>query len=190
MSDQDDLIIIRKVLNGEVHVYSLLVNTYKDLALTLAYNIVLNREDAEEIVQDSFVKAFVALKTFKGDARFSTWFYRIVVNTALNKRKLKKIITIPITEYTEAEIPNNLPVEINSFSNGEQSLFIKTALNTLAHGERICLTMYYLNELTVDEINSLTGFSASNIKVLLYRGRKHLYNKLQSILKDELHHLK
>lgn len=190
MSDQNDLIIIKKVLDGDVHAYSLLVNTYKDLALTLAYNVLLNREDAEEIVQDSFVKAFVALKTFKGEAKFTTWFYRIVVNTSLNKRKLKKINTVTITEYTEAEIPNNSTVEINSFSKAEQSRFIKTALNTLAEGERICLTMYYLNELTVDEINSLTGISASNIKVLLYRGRKHLYNKLERILKDELHQLK
>jgi RNA polymerase sigma-70 factor (ECF subfamily) len=176
-------------LDGDVNAYSLLVNTYKDLALTLAYNIVLNHEDAEEIVQDAFVKAFIGLKSFKGDARFSTWFYRIVVNTALNKRKLKKLNIVTITEYTE-EAADELTDEIKSFSNGELSRFIKSALNTLAEGERICLTMYYLNELTVDEIKSLTGLSASNIKVLLYRGRKHLYNKLQEILKDELHQLK
>ncbi len=188
MSDQNDLIIIKKVLNGDATAYSVLVNAYKNLALTLAYNIVLNREDAEEIVQDAFVKAFVSLKTFKGNARFSTWFYRIVVNTSLNKKKLKKLNTITIEEHAE-ELANDTTVELNNYSNEEQKRFIKTALSTLAEGERICLTMYYLNQLTVDEINLLTGFSASNIKVLLYRGRKNMYNKLQDILKDEMHHL-
>lgn len=189
MSDPNYLIIIKKVLTGDVNAYSLLVNTYKDLALTLAYNIVLNREDAEEIVQDAFVKAFVSLKTFKGNARFSTWFYRIVVNTSLNKRKLKKLSTITIEEHAAEEIPNDMTDAINQYNNEEQKRFIKAALDSLAEGERICLTMYYLNELSVDEINLLTGFSVSNIKVLLYRGRKHVYNKLQDILKDEMHHL-
>jgi len=189
VSDQNDLIIIKKVLTGDVTAYSLLVNTYKDLALTLSYNIVLNREDAEEIVQDAFVKAFVSLKTFKGNARFSTWFYRIVVNTSINRRKLKKLNTITIEEHSEEQIPNDITDGISNYNNEEQKRFIKTALSMLAESERICLTMYYLNELAVDEINLLTGLSASNIKVLLYRGRKHMYNKLQEILKDEINHL-
>jgi RNA polymerase sigma-70 factor (ECF subfamily) len=188
VSNQNDLIIIARVLKGEITAYSLLVDTYKDLALTLAYNIVLNKEDAEEIVQDAFVKAFVALKTFKGDSKFSTWFYRIVVNASLNKKKSKKFNSNAIDEHIEEEIAKP-SFEMVKYSNAEQKKFIKVALTALVEPERICLTMYYLNELSVDEIHALTGFSVSNIKVLLYRGRKHLYGRLHDILKDEVHHL-
>jgi RNA polymerase sigma-70 factor (ECF subfamily) len=189
VSNQNDFIIIEKVLNGDVSAFSFLVNTYKDMALTLAYNIVLNRQDAEEIVQDAFVRAFTGLKTFKGNSRFSTWFYRIVVNTSLNKRKLKKLNTITIEKYSEEELLNSIPTGLAHYNKDELKSFIKTALNTLPEAERICITMYYLNELTVDEINLITGFSQSNIKVLLFRGRKDLYHRLKDILKDEIHHL-
>jgi RNA polymerase sigma-70 factor (ECF subfamily) len=189
VTDQNDLIIIRKVLDGDVNAYTLLVNSYKDLALTLAYNILLNKEDAEETVQDAFVKAFLSLKSFKGNSRFSTWLYRIVVNTSLNRKKIKKITIVTIEEQVEGAIAPDLNIVFRNYAGSEQKKFIKLALNMLSEGERICLIMYYLNELTIDEIFELTGISSSNIKVLLYRGRKHLYSKLQEILKDEINHL-
>jgi RNA polymerase sigma-70 factor (ECF subfamily) len=172
-----------------VSAYRALIDTYKDLAFTLANNIVVNREDAEEIVQDAFVKAFVSLKSFKGNARFSTWFYRIVVNTSLNKKKQKKFDKVVVDPHIEEEIADAGVFPVNRFTNKEQTRFIKAALVTLVEAERVCLTMYYLNELSVEEISGLTGFSTSNIKVLLHRGRKHMYDQLRLILKDELHHL-
>ncbi|MCW3110206.1 MAG: sigma-70 family polymerase sigma factor [Segetibacter sp.] len=186
MNDQNELIIIKKVVEGDVSAFSELVDRYKDLAITLAFNVVLNREDAEDIVQDSFVKAYLSLRSFKGNSKFSTWFYRIVLNTSLNKRKLKKLNTVSVEDVSPGITENNIQNVLSRFSNKDQRKYIEQALNTLSEGERVCITMYYLNELSVDEINELTGFTTSNIKVLLYRARKHLYNELHRLLKDEI----
>jgi RNA polymerase sigma-70 factor (ECF subfamily) len=182
----DELIIIKKVIAGDSNAFAALVDRYKDLAITLAYNILLNKEDAEDIVQDAFIKSYSSLSTFKGDSRFSTWFYRIVMNTALNKRKVKKLDTVIIENQLPEEETLNINIDLSNFHNHQQRKYIQNALQRLSEGERICITMYYLNELSLEEIKDLTGYSSSNIKVLLFRGRKHLYNQLESLLKEEL----
>jgi RNA polymerase sigma-70 factor (ECF subfamily) len=183
----NDQITINKVLGGDMAAYSELVNRYSSMVFTLAYNIVLNREDAEEVAQDSFVKAFSSLQSFKQQSRFSTWLYRIVVNTALNKKKLRKLITVGITEQlTEEELAYTLP----QYEKEDMQVFVQHAISRLPHSERICITMFYINELSVNEIGELTGITTANIKVLLHRGRKHMYDELNSLLKTELNDLK
>ncbi len=188
MQEATDLITIKKVVAGDISAYSILVEKYKDLAFTLANNIILNREDAEEIVQDAFVKAFKSLNSFKRESKFSTWFYRIVVNTSLNKRKVKKIYTVTDKEETTDEVFFDTSV-LNAYRNNEQKRFIKLAMNKLTDSERLCITMFYLNELSVQEIKDITSISAANVKILLYRGRKHLYRHLQELLKTEVKNL-
>ena len=158
------------------------------MVFTLAYNIILNREDAEEIAQDVFVKAFTSLQSFKQESKFSTWLYRIVVNTALNKKKLHKLVIVDIEEHVTEEISyaNSLP----QYESKEMKQFIQSALGTLPDNERICITLFYLNELSVNEICELTGITIANVKVLLHRGRKHLYDTLNALLKSELNNLR
>lgn len=185
MTSQDELIIIKKVTGGDVAAFSVLVDNYKDKAITLASNIVLNREDAEDIVQEAFIKAFLSLETFKGNSRFSTWFYRIVLNTSLNKRKLKRPENITIEAVSE-RIEINIQNALSRFNDREQKNLIQSALKALNENERVCITMFYLNELSVEEIVDLTGFTSSNIKVLLHRARKTLYREFQRLLKNEM----
>lgn len=178
--------IVQKVLVGDRHAYAALVDEYKDMAVGIAYHILLNREDAEEIAQDAFVKAYGALYAYRGAARFSTWFYRIVVNCALNKKKLKKYPTISIDhtmhDAWQADAGNSITGLIKR-AGKEQIL---KALETISDNERICISLYYLSELTIEEINDITGITRSNIKVLLHRGRKSLYTALQQCLRTEL----
>lgn len=174
---------------GDTQAFSALVNAYKDMAVLLAYNILLNQEDAEEAAQDAFVKAFASLSSFKREARFSTWLYRIVVNTALNKKKLKKHALVAITDATSEELPLNTNATLVSQMAREHRKYIQLALQTLSVNERLCLTLYYLNELPVQEIRDLTDISVSNIKVLLHRGRKNLYAALNKHLKGEITNL-
>jgi RNA polymerase sigma factor (sigma-70 family) len=176
-------------LEGNSAVYSVLVNRYRNMVFTLAYNIILNREDAEEVAQDAFLKAFNALRSFKKDSTFSTWLYRIVVNTALNKKKLKRFITVDITEEITTEEDYNIYPLLQQYENRDQKKFIQLAMNALRDDERICISMFYLNELSVNEIHELTEISSANIKVLLYRGRKHLYAELDNMLKMEIKNL-
>jgi RNA polymerase sigma-70 factor (ECF subfamily) len=189
VTDQNDLIIIQNVLAGDRQAYATLVNTYKDMAVILAHTILLNREDAEEAAQDAFVKAYSSLRSFKAASKFSTWLYRIIVNTALNKKKLKKHYPIAITEALSNELPAEISNTLATNISTEHKKHIQLAITSLNDNERICITLYYLNELSVEEINELTGITTSNIKVLLYRGRKNLYTALHNHLKSEITNL-
>ncbi|HXL57789.1 MAG TPA: RNA polymerase sigma factor [Chitinophagaceae bacterium] len=189
MNNHTDQVIIKEVLAGNTAAYTALVNRYRNMVFTLAYNIILNREDAEEVAQDIFVKAFNALRSFKEQSAFSTWLYRIVVNTALNKKKLRRFTTVDIAEQITSEEQENVYSLLQQHISRDQKKYIQLAMNALRDDERICMTMFYLNELPVNEIHELTGISVANIKVILHRGRKHLYDQLHGLLKTEIKNL-
>lgn len=189
MDKLSDSIIIRDVLTGNTSRYSVLVDKYKNKIFTLAYHIILNREDAEELAQDTFVKAFIALPSFKEQSSFATWLYRIAVNTVLNKKKLKKWRTVDINEYANEEPNDQVYSLLQQYETSDLRKFIQLALHDLRDDERICITLFYLNELPVTDINDLTGLTVANIKVLLHRGRKHLHEKLARLLNKEIENL-
>jgi len=189
VTDKEEKILIKNVVAGDAKDFAVLVNTYKDMAVLLAYNILLNQEDAEEVAQDAFVKVYSSLHSFKADARFSTWLYRIVVNTALNKKKLKKYYAVEITDSLSDELSSDVKDIFTTQITSEHRKHIQVALQEINANERLCLTLYYLNELSVEEIHELTSITTSNIKVLLYRGRKNLYAALHRHLKDEITNL-
>ncbi|HQQ03027.1 MAG TPA: sigma-70 family RNA polymerase sigma factor, partial [Bacteroidales bacterium] len=91
MAETNDQILIQRTLQGDQNAFAQLVEKYKQPAFGIAYQITANREDAEEIAMDAFVKAYQALNTFKFESKFSTWLYRIVYNTAISKKRKKKL---------------------------------------------------------------------------------------------------
>lgn len=190
MDNLTDSVIIDDVLAGNTATYRILVNKYRNKVFTLVYHIILNREDAEEVAQDSFIKAFTALHSFKNQSSFATWLYRIAVNTALNKKKLKKLTIVDIAEHSNEETNNDCYALLQQCETSDKKKFIQVALHALRDEERICITLFYLSELTVNEIHELTGITAANIKVLLHRGRKHLYDKLACLLNKEMNNLR
>src|SRR4051794_20272713 len=127
--------------------------------------------------------------SFKADSRFSTWLYRIVVNTAINKKNLKRYYPVEITECLSDELPSGINDIFATQITREHRKHIQVALQKINANERLCLTLYYLSELSVEEIHELTSITTSNIKVLLYRGRKNLYIALHRHLKNEITHL-
>ena len=109
--------------------------------------------------------------------------YRIVVNTALNKQKRSKLLYVEHPEELHDEAVED---SFTGIRYHEQKKYIRQALLSLSEAERICITLYYINELNIAEIGEITGFTVSNIKLLLYRGRKHLYSEFDRVLKLEL----
>ena len=91
MENNDDNFYIGKVINGQTNYFSFIVEKYQDIVFSIALKVLRNREDAEEIAQESFIKAFKSLHTFKGNAKFSTWLYRITYNTCISEVRKKKI---------------------------------------------------------------------------------------------------
>lgn len=187
MIDATDLKIIENIKAGDVAAYALLIDKYKNMVFTLAYNIIQNREDAEELSQDVFVKAFRSLSSFRNESSFSTWLYRIVINTSLNKKKLHRLKIELISDDMESF--HSVFVDINSLQEHQTNDIkknIQEAIRLLKLDERLCITLFYINELTIAEINELTEINISNIKVLLHRGRKSLYHHLKLLLKTEI----
>ncbi len=164
---------IREVLDGNPNGFSYFVTQYKDMAYSIAFRIVNNREDAEEVVQDSFVRAYKSLHKFKQSSKFSTWFYRIVVNRALSVRSQAKK---PVIEIDINAIPDTQFEEIDSvyknLTHDERVNFINSALKDLPEEDSLLLTLFYLNENSIEEITLITGIKPENVKMKLLRARK------------------
>jgi RNA polymerase sigma factor (sigma-70 family) len=173
MIQQNDTQLINRILEGDVRGYSVLINRHKDLAFTIAYRLLNNREDAEEVVQDAFVKAYRCLNSFRKESRFSTWLFRIVYNTAISKKRLKKPWFQSIDELPSLKEDYDKPeCEVDGYE--ERGLLFERAMQKLPEEERALITLFYLHESGVEEIHNITGLSKSNIKVKLFRARKKL----------------
>ena len=180
MKEQDDIFHVQRVLAGNTAAFAFLVEKHSDMAFTIANKIVRNREDAEEIAQDSFIKAYQSLRYFKGDSKFSTWLYRIVYNAAISHTRRKKqdftqLDERVMSDTTEDEIFENL----DSLDTELQSKLVNEAINSLPADESTIVTLFYLKENSIDDISQITGLSVSNVKVKLFRIRKKLHDQLQ-----------
>ncbi len=185
MEQKDDTWYIDKVLKGETQYFSYFVDKYKDIVYSIAFKVLRNREDAEEMAQESFVKAFKSLHTFKGNAKFSTWLYRITYNNCISevrKKKLKFVSTDDVQIPAEPEEMNldGIPAE-------NRAKYVKAALEKLPEDEYSLILLYYFEDKSVEEIGEITRMSESNVKVKLFRARKKLYTILNDMLKEELY---
>ncbi len=187
MSQSKDQIYIDKVLQGDATSYSYLVEKYKDMAYTVAIKIVRNAEDAEEVAQDSFIKAFQQLRTFQGRSKFSTWLYTIVYRTAISKTRKKKIEVTSIDDYVIDNYSTGSSFsQIEELKSEEQQKYIKAAIDKLPELDALLVTLFYVNDNSLDEIEKITGYSKTNVKVRLFRARKKLYKSLELFLDKEL----
>ena len=181
----DEKIVLKRIIGGERSLFRILVDNYKDISLTLAYSIVRNQEEAEDIVQDAFIKAYMSLPRFNFKSSFRTWFYRIVVNTSyhsLEKSKTRK--TSPIDHGLISLETSNLN-GYDAIRANERKQIIHSALAHLKINEALILELYYLGEQSNKEIAEITGMSLSNIKVTMHRARKNFFEQLKRIAGNE-----
>lgn len=177
MMHQEDTAIIQRILQGSVREFGVLVERHKNLAYTMAFRLLNNREDAEEVIQDAFVKAYQHLSDFRHDSRFSTWLFRIVYNTAVSKMRLKRPIFQAIDDMRSVLDKPDMQ-EHNADDEAERGILLERAMQTLSPDERTLITLYYLQESGIEEIHGITGLTCSNIKVKLFRARK----KMQEVI--------
>lgn len=171
---------INEVLKGNTNAFGYFIRTYQNKAFGVAVSIVKREDDAKDIVQDSFITAYSSLSNFRNDAKFSTWFYRIVVNTALQYIKREKRKDEVIGEYSIADD------EKAAFNNAlgqlqKQDLknLIKKVFEKIPAKEALILQLYYIDDQSIAEIEEITAFTKSNVKVLLHRGRTSFYKMLK-----------
>lgn len=175
MNEPADSYIINQVMTGKKSMFAHLVERYNAMAFTLAYRILDNPEDAEEVVQDAFVKAYEHLGDFRQKSKFSTWLYRIVFNTAITRTRNRKPLLQEIDDRA-FQMPDTGPSDnlLYGFTPDESGELVRKMLAMLPEEDRTILTLFYLNESGIDEIHAITGLSKANIKVKLFRARKKL----------------
>lgn len=178
--------IIKRVLNGDRNAYAILVDKYKDRVFSLVVGIVRNREMAEELSQDIFVKAYTSLKKFRKDSSFSTWIYRIAYNTSISETRKRKYKTRSFDDQLERAASLELDEDGSAENLESKHALLTMALEKLHPEEKLILMLYYFEEKSVEEISQSSGLSQSNVKVKLFRMRAKLKDLMERMGKTEL----
>jgi len=183
MTINNDQIIINQIIEGDTNAFSVLVDRYKDLVFTLALRMIKNREEAEEVSQDTFIKVFKSLHKFKGNSKFSTWIYKVTYNTCLDriKKYKREYNNVAIDEFTEHKV-KTIDNALDNMEQAEHNQTIQDCLALLPSEDSFLLTLYYFEEQSLEEISKVVGLTANNVKVKVFRSRK----KLATILKERL----
>jgi RNA polymerase sigma-70 factor (ECF subfamily) len=185
MVEIDDKIYIQQVLDGKTSSFTCLVDKYKDMVFTVCYRILRQREDAEDAAQVSFIKAFNNLHAFKGESKYSTWLYTIAYRTAISKSQIKKVDTVNEDFHIDIATDNSFP-QLEALKSQEQEFYVKKAIEELPEIDGVIITLFYLDESSIQEIVEITGLSESNVKVKLHRARKQLKVNLEGLLHQEM----
>jgi RNA polymerase sigma factor (sigma-70 family) len=190
-SKETDLALITAVLAGHTAMYADLVKRHQRFVFTLAMRFAKNREDAEEIAQDCFVKAYRALGTFKHTAKFSTWLYTITYTTAMTFLRKKRLDTQSINDDEQVlQLANNgTDFDANDAERKSSYAYLNQAINMLLPDDAAIITLFYKGEQSLEEIGQALSMEPNTIKVKLHRARHRLKEKLQYLLKDEVREL-
>ncbi len=187
MNTSRDLQIIEQVLNGDTQAFSKIVDMYKDLVFTLALRLMKNRDLAEEMSQDTFIKIYKSLSKFKGKSKFSSWVYRVAYNTCLDelRRHKSKFDEISINETTEHYI-KSVDNVLLQMENEELNVNIKKCLDLLPGDVSFLLTLFYFEELSLKEISEIVKQAPNTVKVKIHRGRQKLMGIMKQNIEPEI----
>ena len=174
MNKLSDNEIINSVMKGNENDYALIIDRYKDRAFSLLCGILKNKLDAEEALQDSFIKAFNALETFRNDAKFSTWFYKIVYNTGLTIVSSKKRqVEMEMSSIDDLHFLKDSDNEVYSMTENAKDYLVKM-VDKLPVRNSLVLILFYLDGLSLKDISEVLDISIVNTKVMLHRSRNSL----------------
>ncbi|RCS27546.1 RNA polymerase sigma factor [Polaribacter sp. WD7] len=187
MTNTKDKLYIDKVIDGDTNAFSYLVDNYKNMIYSLAYKMTKNKEEAEEISQDTFIKAYKNLSNFKGDSKFSTWLYKIAYHATLDavKKNKRNASTFEINEITYNQIKSVEDI-LEGIERKERAKILNECLLKLPEEERSIIWMFYYEELSLKEIIEISGLSEANIKVKLHRARKRLLVIVEKTVEPEI----
>jgi RNA polymerase sigma-70 factor, ECF subfamily len=187
VTDQDHD-ILEDIRKGNTRRFAVLVERHKDRALTLALRLVGSRGEAEELVQDAFLRAFRNLDKFRGDARFSTWFYRILYNLCMTRVTRRKPSPAALEELDERML-EAAPGEGGVFEQLEEAelhAMLEEGIRGLPERYKTVVTLFYLQEMALEEVARVLDVPAGTVKTHLFRARALLKTSLTTRLKNEV----
>jgi RNA polymerase sigma factor (sigma-70 family) len=187
MTYTEDQVWIDSIKNGNQASYAYIVDKYQHMVYNISVKILSNPDDAQDAAQESFIKAYQQIGSFAGKSKFSTWLYTIAYRTAISKFKVNRIKTVEVDEDINAGyFSDHSPTGLEQLQLKQQKKQVEDAINKLPKIEALLITLYYMNEMPVKEIEEITGLGASNIKIQLFRARKKLERNLRPLLDEEL----
>lgn len=180
--------LIRQVLQGESAAYANLVQRYQNLVFTIVLRYVKSREDAEEVAQDVFVKAYRSLADFKGASKFSTWLYTIATTTSLTALRKRKLDVQSLDNEHVAERAEHIDsgMRANTIEQKSRIAMVNQAIQLLGADDAQVLTLFYKGEQTLEEIATIAGKEVNAVKVQLHRARTRLKEKMQTHFRAEV----
>ncbi len=184
MMAADEQQLILRVKEGDHEAYRVLVERHMKHAYNIAYGFLIDHDDAEDIAQESFVRIYESIQSFRGEASFNTWLYRIVTNLSLNKLRQRKN-----TNHRIANLPHQSAMNIISATDDstyqDVKPIIERALHALPTLQRAVVILRHLNGLSTKQVSEILRCSEGTIKTHLHRGMKKMKTQLTEI-KDEV----
>ena len=187
----NDTEIISKVLSGDHASFAVLVNRYQSYVFTLTLRMVKGREDAEEVAQDVFIKAFKYLADFKGASKFTTWLYTIVNNTCISFLRKKKLDIHSLDNEKVFEVAENQVsgMRANMIEQKSKLAMVNDAINMLTRDDAQIITLFYKAEQSLEETAQILGIETNTAKVRLHRARTRLKEKMETNFAEEVKNL-
>ena len=187
-SELTDTEIIKRILQGEQALFAQLVQRYQQYVFTLVLRFTDSREDAEEISQDVFVKAYRSLADFRGESKFSTWLYTVVRTSSITFLRKKKLDTTSLdNERTFLQLENRESgFNANTMEQKSRHAMVNAAIRLLSPDDGQVITLFYKGEQTLEEIGRIMGMEPNTVKVRLHRARNRLREKMEKHFSDEV----
>ena len=187
-SELTDTEIIKRILQGEQALFAQLVQRYQQYVFTLVLRFTDSREDAEEISQDVFVKAYRSLADFRGESKFSTWLYTVVRTSSITFLRKKKLDTTSLdNERTFLQLENRESgFNANTMEQKSRHAMVNAAIRLLSPDDGQIITLFYKGEQSLEEIGRIMGMEPNTVKVRLHRARNRLREKMEKHFSDEV----
>ncbi len=176
MESLSDTYYIERILAGDTSCFASLFDRYGKQVYAWVCRVIQNREDAEELTEDVFVKAFQHLESFRGESDFLTWLYRIAYNLSISAVRKKKVEYLAIEDSQLSNVSEEMiQDQLGQADSSERLDLLDWALEQLPPDDRALILLFYKEDKSIEELTQITGLSVANVKVKLHRTRKKLY---------------
>jgi len=182
----DDFTLAARVREGNTHAFRFLVEKYKNLVWHMVLRMVSQREDAEDLCQDVFLRVFRDIGKFRGDSKLSTWIGSIAYHKCIDHlRRNKRDLVVPVENYTPAMLSKvMIPETIGDLDRAAIKKLVHQIMEAMPLQYRTVVTLYHLEGFSYREIEEITGMPEGTIKSYLNRGRQIIHEKMLGLVPD------
>jgi RNA polymerase sigma-70 factor (ECF subfamily) len=178
--------LIKKALTGDQKAYESLLKRYQNGVYNMIYQMIKNREETEDLVQEAFIKAFKSLESYNEEYAFSTWLYKIAFNHCIDAIRKKKLKTLPLDrpiQLKEGEVRHEIRDDAacpeGDYIFAERKKLIQESINSLPERYRIAIVLRHQKEYSYEEISKMLDIPLGTVKARIFRAREMLKKKLQ-----------